>query len=76
MANNRIQIICKVCQPDLKWTIKSKGRCCLTKYYPSTGWYIVYSIEDLDKFFQEHTHYRNTFGGNNFIFQYEVESDD
>jgi len=53
MANNRMWLQIKD-QPDKKIL--------LAKYYPSTGWYIFHSQEELDNWFDENFNEPSQFG--------------
>ena len=62
MANNRLALVCKICNPD-GWTWQDDV-IQLMRYYPSTGWYIPISgdpgmyILNLNLWLERHVHDR------------------
>lgn len=62
MANNRLFLLCQVCNVTYY----------LAKFYPATGWYGVYADEVFDKWLKEHTHDLSFSGGNYFKLEYEI----
>lgn len=60
MANNRMYMVCNVCEPTEDWQIFSNGVLYMGKYYPCTESYASMSDEELGsrihKFLKDHNH--------------------
>lgn len=57
MANNRMILLCNVCQPDdTKWRYHEKGVLVLSKWYPETTYAGVTDLESINTFLEEHDH--------------------
>lgn len=61
MANNRMVLLCNVCQPsDKEWQYHAKGVMALAKWYPVGAYYSNRTAEELGQdlldFLEEHSH--------------------
>ena len=59
MANNRMYLVCKRCDPGPTEAALMPSRFYLAKYYPSTGWFNYGEsdyAEKMNAFFETHRH--------------------
>lgn len=61
MANNRMILLCNVCQPeDEGWKYHDKGVLTMAKWYPATGqedgFYYNIQGDNIQQFLEEHQH--------------------
>ncbi len=56
MANNRMYVSCRICNPKNDYSVPDSW-VCIAKYYPSEGWYIKENAEiRLGSWLERHNH--------------------